>query len=160
MIVPAGAVVTAMVDFMITFALFIPLAAWYHLMPTWRLVAIPLLIPLAFAAALGPGLLITALNVKYRDFRYIIPFIIQIGIYISPIGWSSTVIRQQFPQWTWLYSLNPMVGVIDGFRWALLGGKGGITPPSFALSVSATTFLALVGVWYFRKTERSFADII
>jgi lipopolysaccharide transport system permease protein len=160
LIVPAGAVVTTMVDFLISFGLFLLMMAWYHVWPTWRFIAIPFLMLLAFMTALGPGLLITALNVKYRDFRYIIPFIIQIGIYISPVGWSSTMIRQNFPQWTWLYSLNPMVGVLDGFRWALLDGKGGASLPSFVLSVAVTAFLVLLGVWYFRKTERTFADII
>ena len=160
MIVPAGAIVTAMVDFLITFGLFLLMMAWYHVWPTWRFAAVPLLMLLAFMAALGPGLLITALNVKYRDFRYIIPFIIQIGIYISPVGWSSTVVQQNKPPLMWLYSLNPMVGVIDGFRWALLGGKGGISLPSFALSVAVTATLVVLGVWYFRKTERTFADII
>ena len=164
MIVPAGAVVTAMVDFLITFAIFLLMMAWFHVWPTWRFVAVPFLMVLAFLAALGPGLLITALNVKYRDFRYIIPFIIQIGIYMSPVMYSTTVIQQhvqkQWPPLTWLYSLNPMVGVIDGFRWALLDGKGGITLPSFALSVAVTAFLVMLGVWYFRKTERTFADII
>ena len=160
MIVPAGAVVTAMVDFLITFAIFLVMMAWYHVMPTWRFAAVPFLMVLAFMAALGPGLLITALNVKYRDFRYIIPFIIQFGIYVSPVGYASTAIQQKFPEWTWLYSLNPMVGVIDGFRWALLGGKGGLSLPSFALSITVTVFLVILGIWYFRKTERTFADII
>lgn len=164
MIVPAGAVVTAMVDFLITFVIFLLMMAWFHVAPTWRFIAVPPLMLLAFMAALGPGLLITALNVKYRDFRYIIPFIIQIGIYVSPVMYSSTLIQQhiaqKFPQLAWLYWLNPMVGVIDGFRWALLDGKGGITVPSFALSVAVTALFVFVGVWYFRKTERTFADII
>ena len=160
MIVPAGAVVTTMVDFLISFGLFLLMMAWYHVWPTWRFAAVPFLMLLGFMAALGPGLLITALNVKYRDFRYIIPFIIQIGIYVSPVGYSSTLIQQKFPQWLWLYSLNPMVGVLDGFRWALLGGKGGASLPSFALSVAVTAFLVILGVWYFRKTERTFADNI
>jgi lipopolysaccharide transport system permease protein len=149
-----------MVDFLISFGLFLVMMAWFHVWPTWRFVAVPFLMLLAFLAALGPGLLITALNVKYRDFRYIIPFIIQLGIYVSPVPYSSTVIQQKFPDWMWLYSLNPMVAVIDGFRWALLDGKGGISLPSFSLSLSVTVFLAIIGVWYFRKTERTFADII
>jgi lipopolysaccharide transport system permease protein len=161
MIVPAGAVVTSMVDFLITFGIFLLMAAWYHVWPTWRFIAVPFLMLLAFVSALGPGLLITALNVKYRDFRYIIPFIIQIGIYVSPVPYSSSVVEQKLPIWmTWLYSLNPMVGVIDGFRWALLDGKGGISLLSFTQSLSVTVFLAILGLWYFRKTERTFADII
>ena len=160
MIVPAGAVVTAMVDFLITLGVFLLMMAWYHVAPTWRFIAVPPLLLLAFMAALGPGLLMAALNVKYRDFRYIIPFITQIGMWVSPTFYSSTMIQEKYPHWTWLYSLNPMVGVIDGFRWALLGGKGGLSLPSFAQSVAVTAFLVLLGVWYFRKTERTFADII
>jgi lipopolysaccharide transport system permease protein len=160
MIVPAGAVVTALVDLLITMGVFLLMMAWYHFAPTWRFVAVPFLILLAFMAALGPGLLITALNVKYRDFRYIIPFIIQIGVYVSPTFYSTSMIQEKYPQWMWLYSLNPMVGVIDGFRWALLGGKGGISLPSFALSLAVTAVFGFLGVWYFRKTERTFADVI
>ena len=160
LIVPAGAVVTVMVDFLISFALFLLMMVWYQFWPTWRFVAVPFLMVLAFLASLGPGLLITALNVKYRDFRYIIPFIIQVGLYVSPVGYASSLIQEKAPQWLWLYSLNPMVAVIDGFRWALLDGKGGASLESFALSVSVTVFLAFAGVWYFRKTERTFADII
>jgi lipopolysaccharide transport system permease protein len=157
MIIPAGAVITALVDFLITFGLFLLLMAWFHVLPTWRFVVLPFLVAMAFLAALGPGLLLTALNVKYRDFRYIIPFVVQIGAYVSPVGFPSTIVPAS---WRWLYSLNPMVGVIDGFRWALLGGKGGLTLPSFALSLAVTIFFALLGVRYFRKTEQSFADVI
>jgi lipopolysaccharide transport system permease protein len=162
MIIPAGAVVTALVDLLITFGLFLILMLWYHFLPTWRFVALPFLLIMAFVAALGPGLLLTALNVKYRDFRYIIPFIVQIGMYISPVGFPSTAVTlsEKWKWLSWLYSLNPMVGVIDGFRWALLDGKGGIAPLSFALSLAVTLFFALLGVWYFRRTERTFADVI
>jgi lipopolysaccharide transport system permease protein len=160
LIVPAGAVVTAMVDFLISFALLILMMAWYHVVPTWRVCTVPFLMILAFMAALGPGLLITALNVKFRDFRYVIPFIIQIGVYVSPVGYGSNVIQAKYPQWMWAYSLNPMVGVIDGFRWALLGGKGGASLETFSLSIAVTVLLACLGIWYFRKTERTFADII
>jgi lipopolysaccharide transport system permease protein len=160
LIVPAGAVVTAMIDFLISFGIFLSMTAWFHVWPTWRFIVLPFLVVLAFMTALGPGLLITALNVKYRDFRYIIPFIIQIGLYVSPVGYASSVIEQKYPQYLWAYSLNPMVGVIDGFRWALVGGRGGATLESFALSVAMTIFLACAGVWYFRKTESTFADMI
>jgi lipopolysaccharide transport system permease protein len=119
------------------------LMVWFQFLPTWRFVALPFLIVMAFVAALGPGLLLTAFNVKYRDFRYIIPFLVQIGIYVSPVGFPSAIVLEK---WKWLYSLNPMVGVIDGFRWALLGGKGGITLPSFALSLAVTLFFALLGI--------------
>lgn len=157
MIIPAGAVITALVDLLITFCLFFILMLWFHFLPTWRFVALPLLIVMAFMAAIGPGLLLTALNVKYRDFRYIIPVMVQIGLYISPVGFPSTIVPES---WKWLYSLNPMVGVIDGFRWALLDGKGGFTLPSFALSLAVTLFFVLLGIFYFRKVEQTFADVI
>jgi lipopolysaccharide transport system permease protein len=163
MIVPAGAVVTAMVDFLVSFVIFFLMMAWYHVWPTWRFAALPFLMLLAFLTALGPGLLITALNVKYRDFRYIIPFIVQIGPYVSPVIYSSAVIQQRilkYTHWEWIYSLNPMVGVIDSFRWALLGGRGGITASSFVTSITITGLLVILGAWYFRRTERTFADII
>jgi len=164
LIVPAGAVVTSLVDFLISFAIFLLMMAWYQVWPTWRFVALPFLGLLAFLTALGPGLIITALNVKFRDFRYVIPFIVQLGIYVSPVMYSSTVIQQHiaksYPSLVWLYSLNPMVGVIDGFRWALTGGKGGLTVESLILSVAVTTVLGIIGVWFFRKTESTFADDI
>lgn len=160
MIVPAGAVVTSMMDFLITLAIFFLMMAWYHVWPTWRLIAVPFLMLLAFVTALGPGLMIAALNVKYRDFRYIIPFIIQIGLYISPIMYPTSLIEQKYPTWAWAYSLNPMAGVIDGFRWSLLGGRTTVPLTGFVISLTVTILLALLGVWYFRKTERSFADII
>ena len=157
MIIPAAAVITALVDLLITFVLMFAFMAWFHFPPTWRFIALPFLIVMAFVAALGPGLLLTALNVKYRDVRYIIPFVVQIGIYVSPVWYLSTIVPEKL---RWLYLLNPMVGVIDGFRWALLDGKGGITLPSFALSLAVTLFFALLGVWYFRRTEQTFADVI
>jgi lipopolysaccharide transport system permease protein len=157
MIIPAAAVITALVDLLITFVLMFAFMAWFHFPPTWRFVALPFLIVMAFVAALGPGLLLTALNVKYRDFRYIIPFVVQIGFYVSPVFYLSTIVPEK---WRWLYSLNPMVGVIDGFRWALLDGQGGITLSSFALSLAVIVFFALLGVWYFRRTEQTFADVI
>ena len=157
-IVPTAATVTSMVDFLITFVLVLLMMAWYHVFPTWRFFALPFLMVLAFLAALGPGLLITALNVKYRDFRYIIPFFIQIGVYVSPAGFPSTLVAGKW--WAPLYALNPMVGVIDGFRWALLGGKGGLTLPGFTISLIVTVFLLILGTRYFRRTEQTFADII
>ena len=164
LIVPAGAVVTSLVDFLISFTIFLLMMAWYQVWPTWRFVALPFLGLLAFMTALGPGLIITALNVKFRDFRYVIPFIVQLGIYISPVMYSSTVIQEHiaksYPSLVWIYSLNPMVGVIDGFRWALTGGKGGLTAESLVISVTVTVVLAVIGVWFFRKTESTFADDI
>jgi lipopolysaccharide transport system permease protein len=119
LIVPTATVVVAFVDFLISFVILVLLMVWYQFLPDWRILVLPIFVLLAFFASIGPALWITALNVKYRDFRYVIPFIVQFGLYVSPVGFSSSVVPQQ---WRLLYSLNPMVGVIDGFRWCLLGG--------------------------------------
>jgi lipopolysaccharide transport system permease protein len=156
LLVPFSAVMVSLVDFLISFLLLAGLLVWYQFMPTWRLAALPLLMLLAFFAAMGPGLLITALNVRYRDFRYIIPFVVQFGLYASPVGFSSAVVPEA---WRWLYALNPMVGVIDGFRWAICGTEPtSWTPLGLALVVSA--ILLWIGVTYFRRMERTFADVI
>lgn len=161
MIIPAGAVITSFVDFLISFILLVGLMAWFQFWPNWRLLTLPFFVALAFLAALGPGLLITALNVKYRDFRYIVPFIVQFGLYVSPVGFSSTLIRERFGDtWFTLYSLNPMVGVIDGFRWAILGGESNLFWPGFALSLGIVAVFLGLGIWYFRRTEKTFADVI
>ena len=159
-IVPAAATMTALVDFFVACALLVILMAWYHIMPTWRLIALPLLVPFAFLAALGPGIFLTALNVKYRDVRYVIPPLVQIGAYVTPTWFLSPVIAAKSHLLYVLYCLNPMVGVIDGFRWALLGGRGGATWTSLGLSVLVTTLLLVIGTRYFRRAEESFADII
>lgn len=155
MIIPASAVVTSLVDLLISFGILILMFVWYGFMPSWQILFLPLVILMAFACAFGAGLFLTALNVKYRDFRYIIPFIIQIGLYISPVGFSSAVFGGSHRM---LYSLNPMVGVIDGFRWCLLGDS--LHLDSFIISVCIITVLLVVGVSYFRRMEKSFADSI
>jgi lipopolysaccharide transport system permease protein len=157
LIIPASAVVTALVDLFIAFLLLAAFMAWYHVMPDWRMACLPFFILMAFLAALGPGLFITALNVKYRDFRYIIPFMVQVGFFVSPVGYLSSNVPEQYRLY---YSLNPAVGVIDGFRWALLGGQNTIDPHSFTLSLVVIAFLLWLGITYFRKMERSFADVI
>ena len=157
LIIPASAVIVAMVDFLISFAILIVLMIWYKFMPDWRLITLPLFIIFAFLASFGFGLWITSLNVKYRDFRYIIPFIVQFGLYISPVGFSTSVVPEK---WRLLYSLNPMVGVIDGFRWAILGGESRLYWPGFLLSLALVILILTSGIWYFRKTEKTFADII
>jgi lipopolysaccharide transport system permease protein len=156
-IVPVSSVVTSLVDFVVTLGLLALLMAWYGVAPTARVFAIVPLVALMFVAAMGAGLWLAALSVKYRDFRYVVPFIVQFGLYVSPVGFSSQVIP---PQYATLYAFNPMVGIIDGFRWALLGRA---TPPDWnALVLSAAVSFAILalGVSYFRRTERSFADVI
>jgi lipopolysaccharide transport system permease protein len=169
LIIPASAVVTSFADFLISFFIMIGMMIWYGFAPSWNILALPLFIGVAFLAALGPGLFITALNVKYRDFRYVIPFLVQFGLYASPVGFSSTVIRERLvqklgehlgDQLFLLYSLNPMVGVIDGFRWCILGNNSPLYLPGFFLSLLVVGLFLVLGIWYFRKTEKSFADII
>jgi lipopolysaccharide transport system permease protein len=157
LIVPAATIAVALVDFAITFGLLIAMMIWFRVMPDWRLLFLPLFILLSILASLGPALWMTAMNVKYRDFRYIIPFVLQFGLYVSPVGFSSTVVPAQ---WRLLYSLNPAVGVIDGFRWCLLGGRTQLYLPGFTASLGVVAVLLWLGVAYFRKTERTFADLL
>ncbi len=157
LIVPISAVIVSFVDFMVSGIILLGLMAWYNFVPSWRILTLPLFTGIAFAASIGVGLWLAALNVEYRDFRYIVPFIVQFGLYISPVGFSSNVVPEQ---WRLLYSLNPMVGVIDGFRWAILGGESKIYMAGFMLSVGLVALLLITGIWYFRKMERTFADII
>ena len=157
LVIPTSSVIVSFVDFLISGIILIGLMLWYNFWPSWKLIALPALIAVAFAAAMGAGLWIAALNVKYRDFRYIVPFIVQFGIYISPVGFSSSVVPEQYRL---LYSINPMVGVIDGFRWAILGSDVSFYLPGFLLSIGLVALLFWGGLWFFRKTERTFADII
>ena len=157
LIIPATSIVTSLVDFAISFVILVALMLWYGVLPDWRILTLPLFILIALAAALGFGLWLTALNVKYRDFRYVIPFVVTFGLYVSPVGFSSDIVPER---WRLLYSVNPMVGVIDGFRWAVLGGKFALYWPGFLLSLGIVALALWTGVRYFRRTERSFADII
>jgi lipopolysaccharide transport system permease protein len=161
MVIPFAAVVTSFVDFLVAFAILVALMLWYGYPPTWRLATLPLFVALALLTAIGPGLLITTLNVRYRDFRYVIPFLIQFGLYISPVGFSSSLVREQFGEAAYLlYALNPMVGVIDGFRWAILGGDIQLHTGGFAISVLLAALLLVLGLWNFRRLERTFADVV
>ena len=157
LIVPTATVVVAFVDFLITFSILILLMAWYQYLPGWRMLVLPAFTLLAFFASMGPALWIAALNVKYRDFRYVIPFIVQFGLYVSPVGFSSSVIPEE---WRLLYSLNPMVGVIDGFRWCILSGQSPLYLPGLAASVCTAGFFLWFGIHSFRSIEKSFADLI
>jgi len=155
MIIPASSVIVSFVDFGISALLMILLMAWYHFLPPVQVLLLPLFVIMTFLASFGTSLYITALNVKYRDFRYIIPFIVQFGLYISPVGFKSSKVPEQ---WRLLYSLNPMVGVIDGFRWCIVGEP--IYLPGFLTSCAVIIFFCIIGIRYFRKTEKTFADNI
>ena len=157
LIVPIAAVMVAFVDFLISFGILVALMIWYRFMPGWQILLLPLFAAVAFVMSFGIGVWITALNVKYRDFRYVIPFIVQLGLYVSPVGFSSNIVPDQ---WRLAYSLNPMVGVIDGFRWCLLGGESQLYWPGLWLSVGVTSFLVWFGIRQFRQMEKSFADLI
>lgn len=156
-IIPVSSVIVSLVDFLISFFILLVLMLWYKFLPGWQILTLPVFILMAFGASFGAGLWLGALNVKFRDFRYVIPFIVQFGLYISPVGFSSNVIPEE---WRLLYSINPMVGVIDGFRWAILRQEGIIFLPGFILSLILILLFLIGGIWYFRKTEKSFADII
>jgi lipopolysaccharide transport system permease protein len=156
-IVPSATTLVALVDFAIMFVLLLVMIAWFGFLPDWRIAFLPWFVLLAILASLGPALYITALNVKYRDFRHIIPFILQFGLYVSPVGYSSAVVPEK---WRMLYSLNPAVGVIDGFRWCLLRGESKFYLPGFSMSVGVVAVFLVLGTWYFRKTERTFADLL
>ena len=157
LIIPTSSVIVAFVDFLISGTILAALMAWYRVVPPWQIVTLPFFILLAFAAAMGAGLWLAALNVEYRDFRYVVPFLLQAGLYISPVGFSSAIVPEKFRL---LYALNPMVGVIDGFRWALLGQQTAFYWPGFVASVVLVALLLVTGIGYFRKTERTFADVI
>lgn len=157
LIVPTSAVIVSFVDFLISGIILLGLMAWYKFVPDWRILTLPFFILIASAASMGAGLWLAALTVQYRDFRFVVPFIIQFGLYISPVGFSSNIVPEQ---WRLMYSINPMVGVIDGFRWAILGGNANIYMPNFLLSIGLVFLLLWSGIWYFRKMERTFADVI
>ena len=156
-IVPVAAGGVALVDFAINFVLLGVLMLWFRFPPSWHLIFLPFFIVLALLSSLGPALLMTAMNVKFRDFRYIIPFIVQFGVYVLPVGFSSSVVPTK---WRFWYSLNPVVGAIDGVRWCVLGGKSALYMPGFLLSLGIVALFLWLGIAYFRRTEKTFADLI
>ncbi len=156
-VVPTSTVLVNLVDFLISFALLLLLMLSFQFAPSWRMLLLPFFLLLAFIPALGTGLWLAALNVKYRDFRYVVPFLVQLGLYISPVGFSSEIVPER---WRLLYSLNPMVGVIDGFRWAIIGEGVELYLPGFLLSIVLSLLLLAFGIRYFRRMERRFADVI
>jgi lipopolysaccharide transport system permease protein len=157
LIIPASSVLSGLIDFLISFGILIALFIWYGFIPSANLFYLPVFAVLAFVSALGAGLWFSALNVEYRDVRFVVPFLIQMGVYISPVGFSSQIVPGRL---RFIYSLNPMVGVIDGFRWSLLGDKFQIYWPGLGLSCGVVLLLLISGAYYFRKTERTFADVI
>lgn len=156
LVVPVSSVITSFVDFLISFVLMGCLMVYYKFVPGPQFLLLPLFIVLAFATAFGGGLWVSALMVRYRDFRFIVPFVVQFGLYISPVGFRSDVVPEK---WRLLYSMNPMVGVIDGFRWSILGEET-LYWPGFAISIIGVFLIIISGIWYFRKTEKTFADVI
>jgi lipopolysaccharide transport system permease protein len=157
LLIPLAAVATTLIDFAITFALLILLMLWYGFLPSWQIAALPFFVLLAFGLAFGSGLLFAALNVEYRDFRYVVPFIVQFGLFVSPIAFSTADVPQK---WRLLYALNPLVGIIDGFRWSLLGGQVALDAQTVWISVAVTAAVIFLGIWYFRRMEHGFADVI
>jgi lipopolysaccharide transport system permease protein len=155
LIIPIAAVVVALVDFLISFAILITLMVWYQFVPNWQVMFLPGLVALAILACIGPALWLAELNVRYRDFRYVIPFLLQFGLYVSPVGFSSAVVPER---WRLVYSLNPMAGIIDGFRWSILGSP--LYLPGFLLSLATIFFFLWFGLRRFRRMEKSFADLI
>ena len=156
LIVPLSSVAVALIDFAVVLVLLALMCLWWQFVPDWRVVLLPLFIVLTLVTAIGTGLWLTALTVKYRDFRFVVPFLLQVGLFLSPVGFSST----NLPNWQTVYSLNPMVGAIDGFRWCLLRGEPALDPVNLATSVGMALLLLASGLWYFRRTERGFADLI
>jgi lipopolysaccharide transport system permease protein len=164
LIIPISTFGVAIIDYLITLGILAAMMAWYNVMPTWRLLCLPAFTLLAVAAALGPGLLISALMVEYRDFKHIVPFFVQFGTYVSPVGFSTSVVPEQ---WRMLYACNPVVGVIEGFRWCIYGGQTGdgdknsiLSTEELLISCGIVLILLVLGVWYFRRTEKTFADLI
>lgn len=157
LIIPASTVIVNLLDLLVSGVILLGLMMWYGFFPDWRILTLPIFVLLAAATAIATGLWVAALNVRFRDFRYIVPFVVQLGLYVSPVGFSSSIVPER---WRIAYSLNPMVGVIDGFRWALLGGERQLDLTSLALSIVLIGIIFFAGISYFRKTEKTFADII
>lgn len=156
-ILPTSAVLVSAVDFLISFVMLIVLMIVYKFLPSPYIVLLPVFFIPATITALGIGFWFSAIGVKYRDFRQIMPFIVQFGLYVSPVGFSSSVIPAK---WRLVYSLNPMVGVIDGFRWCIQGTSASLYPPAFVISIIMSLIVFYSGLRFFRKTEKSFADFI
>jgi lipopolysaccharide transport system permease protein len=162
LIIPASAVIVSFFDFLISLVILAGVMAWFHVVPDWHVILLPVFALLGFFASFGTSLWLAALNVKYRDFRYVIPFVVQIGQYVTPVGYAAETILKKFnPTVSWIYSLNPMVGVINGFRWTIGGHENvALDWNSVGISVAVVAVVSVSGLWYFRRTEQNFADII
>lgn len=156
LLVPLSALGVALIDFLIVLGLFLAVSLYYGQWPTWHWLVLPAFLLLTLTTALGAGLWLTALTVKYRDFRFIVPFLLQVGVFISPVGFRTDF----YPNWRELLAFNPLTGIIDGFRWCLLGGTQDLQSMSLLLSIGTSLVLLITGCWFFRRTERTFADII
>ena len=160
LVVPLSTVGVSLVDFLITLPILVVVMIWYGYAPTWRIVFLPLFVLLTMLASLSIGILLCAVNVGYRDFRYVLPFVVQFGLYVTPVGFGLDAVRERSPNLAYLMSLNPLTGVIEGFRWSLLGRGEGLTPFSLAVSLGVIFVMLFLGIRYFRRTERTFADVI
>lgn len=156
LVVPLSTLGVALVDFAIVIVLFAGMNLWFGVWPTWHALLLPIFMVLALLLALGAGLWLAALTVKFRDFRIVLPFLLQIGIFVTPVGYRTDFL----PNWRELLSLNPMTGVVDAFRWSLLNDGTNFYWQSFSFSLAWAAILLVTGIWYFRRTERSFADVI
>jgi lipopolysaccharide transport system permease protein len=157
MIVPLATVLVVLIDFAVSLSILAGLMIWYLIVPGWQLLLLPFFVLLALLASLGPALWAAAIVVKYRDFRFVVPFVLQFGLYVSPVGFESAIVPEQ---WRLLYNLNPMVGIIDGFRWCIVGGASPLYLPGFLLSLAVTAGFLWLGISTFRRIERGFADLI
>lgn len=157
LIVPIATVVVALIDFLVSLVILAGVMAFYGVVPGWQIVLLPFFVALAVIVGIGPAIWMAATIVKYRDFRFVLPFIIQVGLYVSPVGFSAKVVPDQ---WLLLYSINPMVGIIDGFRWCITGGASPLYLPGFAISLVVAAGMLWYGIRTFRRTERGFADLI
>ncbi len=157
LVVPASSVIVGFVDFLISAGFLVLLMFYCHFTPPPQIIFLPLFVALIFAISMGIGFWIAALTVEYRDFKFVIPFVVQFGIFVSGVF---PLPAHAAEHWRLLFSVNPLVGIIDGFRWSLLGGGNVVPFPELAVSVAVTVFFVFSGLWYFRKMERTFADVI
>jgi lipopolysaccharide transport system permease protein len=157
LIVPLATVLVVLIDFAVSLSILAALMIWYGVVPGWQILLLPLFVILALLVSLGPAIWAAAIVVKYRDFRFVIPFVLQFGLYVSPVGFPSSIVPER---WRLLYNLNPMVGIIDGFRWCIVGGESPIYLPGFILSLAVAAFFLWWGISTFRRIQRGFADLI